>query len=268
MGKDKSFRKSLKGPDQFQTSLASWFDKAYAYRTQIAAAISVILVVLAGIIGWQYYQGHKKDQRQQALAEIESVYTEELKAAAEKRSQLQEGLKDIATKDEKKLTKNEQATKTAIEAQIEAIKPIHDESVAKYKAFMDKYIEYPEGWMAGFRVAADHLKKEEFTEAKDILVKVMAKANGVLFYELQGRFLLANVLAELKEFDPALKEVDVLISKANSDLKPRMLLLKGRILVAKQDIASAKEAFDQLIKDHSASSEAQKARAMKAVWVR
>jgi len=267
MSKDKNFRKSLKGPDQFQTSLATGFDRAYAYRVQIGGAVAVIALVVAGILGWQYFDQQKKDQRQQELAEIESIYTEELKAADEKRTKLQDGLKDIRTKDEKKLSKKERATKVAIEAQIDAVETDHSGSIAKYKIHMDKYLDYPEGWMAGFRVATDHLQKKEFADAKDILVKVMSKVDGVLFYELQGRFLLANVLAELKEFDPAIKEVDTLISKANSDLKPRMLLLKGRIMVAKKDIAGAKESFDQLIKDHSASSEAQKARAMKAVWI-
>ncbi len=268
MSSNKDFRKSLKGPDQFQTSVASWMDKAYAYRVQIGTAVALILVVVVGVLGWQYSQGQKKAQRQQELAKIETMYSDELKEASEKRGKLQDELKKINDKGEKKLTKKDRSAKALLESQIADVKANHDKSVAQYKEFFENNRDYPEGWLAGFRVASDYLKKKNFVEAKSILVDVMAKANGVLFYELQGRFLLANVLAELKEYDQALSEIETLISKANDDLKPRMILLKGRVLVAKKDMKAARESLDLLIKDHSASVEAQKARAMKAVLIR
>ena len=70
---------------------------------------------------------------------------------------------------------------------------------------------------------------------------------------------------EQEKYDKALQEIDQLAKIADEDLEPRILLVRGRILILKDARAEAKKTLSQLIEKHGATPEAQKARSMQTL---
>ena len=84
------------------------------------------------------------------------------------------------------------------------------------------------------------LEKDKLPEARPILENVLAKSTSSPFYQTQARLALISVLEEQGEYDTALTQLDQLDKVIDKDLKPKVLLAKGRLQLLKNAKADAK----------------------------
>ena len=97
-------------------------------------------------------------------------------------------------------------------------------------------------------------------------MEVVAKESvKVPVFQIQSRMILIGINEDAGNYDAALKDAEYLISMADDELKPKVLLAKGRIQMLKDAKAEAKATLDDLIAKHANSPEAQKARSMLAL---
>lgn len=270
--KHKEHVKSLKGPDQFQVQVMSWLDWA-AKNVKLLGFVVVPLAVIAlGWFGYQYMENQRREGRLVELGKAQITYDTEQRKASDAR---QEILKKVEALDKQAKPDKDgkvppadpkvQAEKDALTKQAEAIKADHAQSTTEFLAFYKKYEGTPEGWMAGMTASRLLLEKEKLAEARPILENVLAKSTSSPFYQTQARLALIGVLEEQGEYDAALAQLDQLDKVIDKDLKPKVLLAKGRLQLLKNAKADAKATFSTLIEAHGASPEAQKARSIQAL---
>lgn len=263
MSKDKEFSKSLKAPDSFQQTMAGLVNWVAANQALFFGSIGVLLLVFAGVFGWQFFRDKKITARQEALAEIDYQYAKEEEEVAKKRADLTKEMTDAkkpASGSDKNTAKQDQLQRT-----IDGLKADHTASMEKYKAYYESNKDVNEGWLAGMRYAGYLLSQKKFADARPIYEHILEKSKNSDFHQMHVGFVYANQLVEEKDFEKALQQTDMLLAKATDDIKPQVYLLRARILLAKGDKESATKALDALIKDHASSTEAQKAKSMKAV---
>lgn len=259
--------KKLKGPDAFQSAmydLLAWFK---GHKSLVALAFIPILLIVIGTIGWNIFAQQSKGKRLTQLAAIETKYSDEEAAADKQRDALRKQLEALpkppAAKDKADPAKDPK--REELEKQVRAIKADHQGSLVAYREFYGKNQANAEGWMAGMKASSILLDDGKLAEAKDILAPIVQKSVGVKFYQTQGRVVLINVLEDLGEFDAGIKEADTLFSLAEDQIKPAALLVKGRLLLNKNQKEEAKAVLDQIIEKHAAAPEADKARGLKAL---
>ena len=100
--------------------------------------------------------------------------------------------------------------------------------------------------------------------ALKLVEAVIAKSTASPFHQTAGRLMAMAILEDLKRFDDALKQSATLMGTVNDDLKPRILLGKARIELAKNAKDDAKATLNVIIEKHGTSDEAAKARALMA----
>ena len=272
--------KALKGADAFQTLMMSVLDWLIKNSRLIALALAPVVLVLVASFAWQSYNKSQKNSRLKELGTVQVVYDQELKKANDARTEISKQIDEIDKKisastppppadgqpevepvvDPKLKTEKDQ-----LEQKLAAIKPDHSGSVGKFQAFFDKYSGFPEGWMAAMTAARIYADQEKLSEARPILESVVAKSKDNRFYQAQARLSLIGMFEETAEYDKALAEIDQLDKLVDQDLKPRVLLAKGRLQWLKNDKEGAKATFNSLIEAHAASPEAQKARAIESL---
>ena len=148
---------------------------------------------------------------------------------------------------------------------MEDIKADHTKSIGLFAEYFKKHEATPEGWMAGMTNARLLTEQEKVAEAKPVLENVVKLSKESNFYQTQSRLALIGVLEELSDFDGALAQVDALDKTVDADLKPKILLAKGRLQMLKNSNADAKATFNTLIETHGTSPEAQKARSIQSL---
>jgi len=271
--------KELRKPDQFQVQVMSGMDWLQANIKPIMAGVVTLVVIAVSFFGWRFWQDSQTNSQQTELALVELEFLKESEAADKQRELLQKQIEALEAKAGTPadpaaasdtpalvaLSAEDQLAKTVAEAQLTAIKADHTASAAAYRSFHQKYPDSPEGWMAGLRAVSVMLEKREFPAARDLLAAIVAQSKNDEFYQIQGRLAYVGVLEELGEFDQALAETERLLELANEDLKPQMLLVKGRIQYLKNTKPEAIATLDTIIEQHATSPEAQKARAMRAL---
>jgi predicted negative regulator of RcsB-dependent stress response len=235
--------------------------------------IGVVALVAAAIFGWSFYKEKQTDGRQQELAKIEEEYSAENKKAEDAKGVIRAEITKLETPEATPIDKapkkaadpKVEAQKKDLEAKVAAIKADHSASLEKFKKFQATYPNVPEGWLAGMRAVSIYSENKNYQDAAALLKQVVDKAKDEPFYQIQGRLVLINLYEELKNYDGALKEVDVLSTLKDKSMEPQVLLIRGRILLGKNSKEEAAKSLDKLIADYAESPEAQKARGLKTL---
>jgi len=236
-------KSEIKGPDAFQTRMFRLMNWALINKKQVGLVLLPLLVVAAGGFIWQAVTGKIKDGRLKELARIEDQYSSETEAAYKKA--------DPAAQAASK------------------IKADHTASLAKYLDFNKANPGNEEGWLAGLRATNISLDKDTVTQADleaaiKIVEPVIAKSMASPFHQTIGRLMAMAILEDLKRYDDALKQAGTLLGTVSDDLKPRILLGKARIEIAKNSRDDAKATLNTILEKHGSSDEATKARALLA----
>ena len=279
----KEHKKALKQPDQFQAKGMMFLDWVMKNTNKlIMVAVPVVLVFVASA-GYKYVQEQRRDKRLEELGKVQVVYEEEQRVAFKQRQDIAKQVEEIdkklnpaadpaapadpakpapaaATPDPKLVLE-----KTVLEKKMEDIKADHTKSIGLFAEYFKKHEGTPEGWMAGMTNARLLTEQEKIAEAKPVLETVVKVSKDSNFYQTQSRLALVGVLEELGDFDGALAQVDALDKSVEADLKPKILLAKGRLQMLKNANADAKATFNTLIETHGTSPEAQKARSIQSL---
>jgi predicted negative regulator of RcsB-dependent stress response len=266
---NKKFNQQLKRPDSFQVRMMGYLAWGDAHKVHVGAILGAVVLVGAGIFGWKYVQEKNSAQRREELAAIDFKFSEEAEAA-QKSQQEFHGKVAVLDKKIESLGKDDKhasevatlnAEKKSLESKIEEIKPQHDGSRSQYLAYYQAHKSSIEGWRAALQVATIAIEQEKYAEAAQLLQEVLPQAKGSYFYDMQIRATYISLLEEMGEWKPALAEADHLLSLADEGMKPRALLIKGRLLLLGDRKAEAKEIFKKIITEHNTSFEAGKAKA-------
>jgi predicted negative regulator of RcsB-dependent stress response len=222
------------------------------------------------IFAVRFFLNKQEEQRQQALSQIDLAWNDEENAVNKQKQKFEEELGNL-TKSMEKVDPNapEKARLDAqmkeIEAKVAALEPNDDASYVQYRAFYEKYPNYPEGWVAGLKYCSQLVKKRDFKASEPILEAIQSKSKDKLMLQILAQNMLINVLQELKEYDRALKVTDQMLPSAPANLKAKILLEKGSIQLAIGQKDAASKTFEQVVKDHEGTQEASYARAYKAL---
>ena len=76
--------------------------------------------------------------------------------------------------------------------------------------------------------------------------------------------MLVGIMEDAGEFDAAIKECDVLNGLATDEVKPSILLTKGRLQYFKKAYPEARTVLSEIVEKFASSPEATKARSLMA----
>ncbi|NRA43934.1 MAG: hypothetical protein HRU09_03145 [Oligoflexales bacterium] len=275
MVSEKKRKQQLKAPDEFQKKAFKFADWCAANQVQIVIALVAVLLLVAVNISWKIYQSKQGEGRREELALIDEVFNKELEEAGKKSQALQTEMAGIDRKlkelDKAKADTPESAElaekKAALQKQISEIKPKHDETAKKYRAYYEANKDNPEGLRAGLAALNAMVQGEKFKESTELAEDILAHADSDLaFYHFQVRLMYLSLLEEQGLYSEALAEVDTLMSHAGDEEVPKVLLAKARLEILAEKKTEAVATLDKLINEHNSSPEAQKAKAMKYIW--
>ena len=267
----KQVNKQLKRPDSFQIAAyrgMQWFQDNLLLVGKIIAPF-----IIAGLLflGWQLFSYYTAQQRRTELGKIDISYDEEAQKKAESREILEksaEELKASLEKPENAAAPNHEKLKADLalkEAEVEKIKVEPAAFVEKYKKFYETNKSHVEGWRAALSAMQLLIEDKKIKEASDLAGDMLPRVQKEYFYKTSVRMLYIGLLEEQGRFDDALKEAEAVFAYASEDLKPKILLMEGRLYLDKKDVANANKMFEKVINDFNASPEAQKARGFQSI---
>lgn len=267
----KRLKQELKTPDPFQARMLQFFDALMKRKTLVFSVIGLVLAIMIASFGYQRFVGTKSDSRRSELSKIDAVYNEEITQLTKQQQGKQKEVDDLRAKLEK-AKKDKSGDVKALETQlaqaeaaVNAEKANHAKSSVEYKKFYEANKDNPEGWAAGMRYAAWELDQGNLKEARPVLEQITDKSQKYLVYQVQAGLALISVLEDLNEYDTALQRIDSLMKQVPDNIKPKLLLAKGRIELQKNNPQEANKTLESLIKDHGNSTEADQARGLKAL---
>ncbi len=269
MSTHKDELKKLKGPDSFQLNVFKFADQIQIYRKPILLALLPVVGIGLAIAGWQWYRGHQQIQLQADLAKIELEHREENDKIEKEREKLHEKMVALTPKTQKADPEKEPPLtpeQEKIQKEMDAMKADHAVSEKKFMDFYKSHSKEAEGLTAALHVVKMHLEDHKAQEAAPLLAEILQHAGKETFDQLYVRMLYAAVLEELEQWDKAVEEVDKAIPFASETFLPEALLVKSRLLFAASKKKEALDSLDVLIAKHETAPEAQKARALKALW--
>lgn len=257
---------NLKGPDAFQVRAADSVEYLKANSKLVIGLVSALAISAVSVIAFDYISESQLVGRQVALSAVDQSYAKEAKSFDDKKSELEKELDDLKLKNKEKKTAKLEASIAAQQKKLDALsKPNHDASAEGYRGVYENHQDSAQGMVAGIQYAAILAEKNKLSEAKAVLSKISSSSKKYPVLKAQSGLLLLSILEDLGELDQALAHVDSLANTVGKDLKPRVLLSKGRILYLKKDLAGASKVFDELIASYDNSQEAEKARSLKAL---
>ncbi len=277
MTSNKIKQKDLKRLDHFQVIGFRFLNWLLSSKTPLTAAALIVILTIVAFASWSIWTSKTLENRRNELAGIEKLYGDEAGKIEEKaealRQELQtlEKLKELNPADKKAIdagTKDPIADRRqAIEAEINSMKADHSESLAKFRAYHEKNLNYREGSLAGMRAVSILLERGEKADAEKILLSIVAKSKDDVFYQYQTRMSLIGLWLDAARYDEAIKAADEMIALTKDDkaLKAQALLVKGNVMVSKGDKAAALGVYDLLIQDFPDSREAKRAQSLKAI---
>lgn len=260
----KKKQQELKKPDAFQKKLYGYFMWAKSNPQVLVKLALPLFGIVVIAIGWLSWMDHMSQSRKDALAAIDMIYDKEEMDLDHKRKEISKQIQDLsANKDDQE--KNKDKIKS-LEDEVKNLKTDHKDSLPKYLSFFEKHSTDSEGWRAGMESVQIYVANKDFEKASILLGDLLNKAASSSFYQTQGRSLYVSVLEELGKFDQAAIEAATLVKTAKEADKPKALLTHARVLLLSGKKTEAMQILDELITKHNASAEAQKAKAMKAVF--
>ena len=265
--------KALKRPDQFQATGIMAVNWLTGHLRLVAMLAAPVVIVVIGFFIFQTVETQRKTTRLEDLGKVSAIYDDEARVASEQRQVFTKKIQDIDAKLAPKgegqaplpASPAQAAEKAALEKQAQAIKADHTGSAQRFLEFYKTHDGDPEGWVAGMTAARVLIDQNKAAEAQPILEGILTKSKDNRFYQAQTRLTLIGLLEQTGDYDKALGQVDALDKAVGAELKPLVLLTKGRLQLLKNDKATAKTTLNQLIDSYGTSTEAQKARTMLAL---
>ncbi|MBF0442527.1 MAG: tetratricopeptide repeat protein [Oligoflexales bacterium] len=269
MSGNKIERKDLKRPDAFQVKVFQGFEyiaKNKKFLSGLASSIIVLVIISFGI---KYLLDFRDNKRKVALSEIHSVYDKEKEGADKEKEVIQKEI-DQLSKPAPSDTGNDKTDKipdssskiSELKNKLTAIVPNHEVTMKKYYDFFKENPKSPEGWAAAVRYASNLVEQKKNEEAVSVLESVLSNSKSHILYNIEATILLVNILEDMGKYDDAIAKIDSLTKISPKELKPRILLTKGRIQLEKKDSQGAKATFDILFKEHATTREADQARGL------
>jgi predicted negative regulator of RcsB-dependent stress response len=259
--------KSLKGLDAFQAQVLEFLAKLANNPKILGYGFGGLLVVLVGAYGVRYGIQKSHDKVAEGLVKVDAIFEEEnksfqkLREAKEKeRDALRAALPSDAG--EKGLDTPEIK---ALDAEIQALKPDHSKSSGEYKAFYEKHPKAAEGLVAGLKYASFAAEQGQLEDAQKVLEAMVEPAKDFSVLKIQTYFLLVSVLEDRDQLDKALEYTEKFLNGISSELKPKLLLSKGQILLLKKDFTQAQATLNQIVSEFETSAEAERARSLLAL---
>lgn len=274
----KKEQRALKKPDLFQKLVRDQLEKIKDNSTSVMAFIGIAILATGGYFSKQYYDNTQIEKRASALYAIDKIYDNEEKMLSEESTKLSSELSNLNTKivkleEKKDLTPEEKselgklkAETNSIETKQGKLQANHTASDEAYVAFFNKHPETAEGARAAIQVVNNLLQQKSYQKASELAKKVLENLSPTsLFYGNIAK-LYINILSELGEIDPALSETEKLFGKVSEKEQPELLLLKGILLLQKEDLESAKKTFDTVATHfHATDEHKSQAKAYKAL---
>lgn len=270
MSGHKQIEQQLKRPDTFQQTIMKGINYATSNPARVVKMLTpLILIALVGY-GIQSWRTRQANHRRAEIAKIFMMQTDENNAVVKQQEATRKEIdalrnpadaKPDATGKKPELTADTLLKISALEKKLTDTKPDHAGSTTAFKKFYDGNKNNAEGWLAGMSWAGYQLEHGKVADVKPVLEEITKVSLDHKFYQIQSRFMLANVLEELGEFDAALKEAEVLTSLVDDEGRPMILLLKGQLLYFKKD-AGARAVLTEIVDKHGSTKEAQTARSL------
>ncbi|MEN9835990.1 MAG: hypothetical protein RL011_2183 [Pseudomonadota bacterium] len=262
--------KTLKGPDLFQVKVMAGVDWAVRNVRLIAYVLIPVVAVVAVLAGYRIFQSKRQDSRVEELGKIQVTYNAEARRAADKQKPILKKIQDIEAKPGSKaasqetsgLTPQQEEEIAVLRKEAEAIKADHSGSSTALMSYYQKYDQYPEGWLAAMMAAHVMIEDNRIANAATVLEGLLSKVKGNPTYQTLVTVELAGLSEEQGDFDRELTLVGALEKSADSELRPRLALMKGRALYLKGDKEGAKTTLGTLVDGYASSAEAQKARSL------
>lgn len=284
MVSEKKRLQQLRQPDEFQKRAFRLVDWGLGHKRQLLLLLLPVLLISIAGISWRYVQNQQGEKRRAELQKIDAKFNKALEEVAAAHEKIQNNIEEIESKISGSANTTDPADKTPavalseteraallkqrveLEAKAQSLKPDHSQTLDAYKAFYQKNSTNPEGWRAGLAVITGLVQAEKFAEAAKLAQELIERAAGVDFYQQQVRSLYISLLEEQGQFAAALSETAKLLSSADEETKPKALLMKGRLELLSGKKEQGLATLDQLVNSHNSSQEAQKAKAIKALW--
>lgn len=259
---------NLKGPDLLQAKAVAAAEYLRRHSVLVAGVLIGLVVVVVAALGINALLDSQKERLRQELAQVEKIYDDELEAFSESQEKLQDQLDDL--KLEQQRASGEERTRLDVqvanlEAQLAAASPDHSHSQEAFREFFEQHPNNPAGWVAGIRFAAIAVENRDLESARPVLEKLADRSTQYPILQTQSQLMLVAVLEDLEDFSAALNRVEQLLKTVAEELKPKVLLAKGRLQVFQQDFEQAQQTFAQIVEQHDGSQEAESARSMMAL---
>ena len=266
----KQLEKSLKRPDSFQDHILNAIQFITNNRRMVVMMISPIIVIAA--IGYSIfsYRNHKAASRRAELATLFAMQTTEQNSVGKQRETIQKDIDTLrSTKqgaDGKKteLSGEALAKVALLEKQMSDLKPDTSASTAAFKKFYDSNTTTTEGWTAGLIWASRQLQDNKTADARPVIEAIVKNSTSNILFQRTSRFMLVGIMEDAGEFDAAIKECDVLNGLATDEVKPSILLTKGRLQYFKKAYPEARTVLSEIVEKFASSPEATKARSLMA----
>lgn len=270
MSSEKSKELNVKGPDAFQVKVGDFLAGLAQNPKPLFAVIVLLLAALAVGYGIRYFIAHKSDARRIELSGVDAVYEEELKNYNKAREGLEKQRDTLKAAQPKPAGAEgkpleDSADIKALNSQIEALKPDHAASAAKYKSYFEAHPTAPEGWVAGLKYATYAAEQKNLDDAQKVLASLTQNAKSHPILQAQGLMMLISILTDRGELDKALEQAETLNKIVGEELKPRALLTKAHLLYLKKDFANTRTTATEILTKHENSPEADRARSLVAL---
>jgi predicted negative regulator of RcsB-dependent stress response len=266
----KQLEKSLKRPDSFQDHIL----KAIQFVTNNRRMVLMMLspVVAVALIGYSVfsYMNHKSVGRRAELASLFAMQASEQSGLGKQRESMQKEIDALrstkpAADGKKTEISGESLAKVAfLEKQMADLKPDTSASTAAFKKFYDNNLTNTEGWTAGLLWASSQLQDNKTADARPVIEAIAKSSTSNVLFQRTSRFMLVGIMEDAGEFDAAIKECDVLAGLATDDVKPAVLLTKGRLQYFKKSYTEARAVLNEIVDKYASSPEATKARSLMA----
>ncbi len=269
MGTKKEIKK-IKQPDAFQDRLLASFDWLSSYRSQALKLGALLAIALVATVVWRYWEKQQYNKSVRSLGLIDEQLFRQQRGLQEKQLDQYKEMSELMTAMGKldSKAKDYKTKKSQWEEKLQEMQkglqeePSFHEVANSYESFARENISNVLGLRAGVQAAQLMIKMKDFKKARTILEEVLAKAPKTLdFYQVQVRAMYISLLDELGEADKALSEAKLLTQGAPEYLKSSALFVQGRALMHNNKSDDAKKVFHQIMKEHSGSKEASRARA-------
>ncbi|MDE3268914.1 MAG: hypothetical protein OYH77_01355 [Pseudomonadota bacterium] len=250
-------KKQLTGSDIFQRTAIRFGDWCQRNFVRIAMVVVPTVILIIAVLVVQLYMDKQKSNRLDLLASIDNQNQQADIDLSQQLKDMQTRI-DTLTKSDKEDDKN---SAEDLRKQLEQLKTTQEEqSYTRYHDFFQQHQQHAEGWAAGMQAVGIALQSQRYDDAKAILTTILQHTTGQQFHQTQGRILYIKVLEESGDLDAALAEVDKAYATISDEYRPSLLLIKARILLAKDQSKQAAAVYEQIIADFADAPEASRAR--------